>query len=82
MEKMLVLAVAIGGVLVFDGFALKRKLSAGGKLVYGILIAMSLYTGIDYFVNLDWPDYFDLADAVFGQLSKSVEQSLKVNWER
>lgn len=80
-EKMLVVSITFGGVLLFDGFALRGKLSARDKLVYGTLIVLSLYTGIEIVVNKDWLTYLDVVNMVFGKAAKAMEQLLKVDWE-
>lgn len=80
MDK-LVFCVALGGMLLFDGFAWRGKLSPRDKVVYGSIVALSLYAGVDFSFHLDWPDYLDLADIPFGRTAKAVEQALGVEWD-
>lgn len=81
MIEVVVLCVALGGMLLCDGFAWRGKLSSRDKIVYGTIVALSIYTGIDFAFQMDWPDYLDLADIPFGQSAKAVEQALGVNWD-
>ncbi|OUS75548.1 hypothetical protein B1748_16955 [Paenibacillus sp. MY03] len=81
-ERCLVIAIAFGGVLLFDGFALRGKLTARDKLVYGSIVLITVYGAIDFAMNQDWPDYLDLANIPFGKAAKTMEQLLQTDWER
>lgn len=81
MDELVVLCVALGGILLFDSLAWRGKLPTRDKMVYGAIVAMSIYTGIDFAFQLDWPDYLDFADIPFGQSAKAVEKALGVNWD-
>ncbi|MDF2838033.1 MAG: hypothetical protein K0Q63_3673, partial [Paenibacillus sp.] len=68
--------------LLYDGFTLKGSITKRSKLVYGALILLSLYMGIDYVWNEEWPDYLDLVNIPFGKAAKALDQMLRVDWEQ
>lgn len=78
-ERMVVIAVAFGGMLLFDWFNLKNKISKGEKIVYFILLLVCLYLAFDFIINKNWLDYFDLANPIFGGISKKIDDFLNVN---
>ena len=80
-EKWLVITLAFGGMLLFDGLALRGKLTKRDKLLYGAIVVLSLFEGIDFAMSLEWPDYLDLAQIPFGKAAKAIEQALQTDWE-
>ena len=80
-ERILVMVVAFGGVLVYDGITLRKKVSAGEKTIYAIMIVSALYMAMDYVANQDWFDVYDLVEPVLGGVSKQIDEMLKVDWE-
>lgn len=78
LERIMVMAVAFGGVLLSDGIALKNKMSKGEKNAYFILLLYGLYTGFDYVINKNWLDYYDVILPVFGEVSKAIDHFLNV----
>ncbi len=75
-ERMLVLTFALGGVWLYDGMTLRRKMSKRDKYVYGAIMVLSLYMGIDYAVNADWPDLFDIV-GLLKPASNAIDKMLR-----
>ncbi len=82
MDELLVFCASIGGLLLFDGLAWRGKLGTRDKIVYGAILAISMYAGIDFAFHLDWPDYLDLANIPFGKAANAVDQALGVDWSQ
>lgn len=78
MERILVIVVAFGGMLLYDLLTLK-KISKGEKGIYAIACFLCLYMGMDFVVNKDWPDFFDLMVPIFDNISKAIDDYLNVN---
>ncbi len=78
-ERVFVLVVAFGGMLLYDGFKLKNKISKGEKIVYGILLIFCLYAALDYIVNKNWLDYYDVIKSILGGTAKKIDDFLNVN---
>ncbi|MCA0758710.1 hypothetical protein KP806_27005 [Paenibacillus sp. N4] len=80
-ERILVMVIAFGGVLVYDGITLRKKVTAGEKAIYAIMLVIGLYMAMDYVANQDWFDVYDLVEPVLGGVSKQIDNMLKVDWE-
>lgn len=78
-ERVFVLAVAFGSMLLHDGFKLKNKISKGEKTVYGIILLVCLYLALDYIVNKNWLDFYDVFKSIFGGAAKAIDDFLNVN---
>jgi hypothetical protein len=77
-ERILVIVVAIGGMLLYDLLTLK-KVNKREKGIYTIACFICLYMGMDFAVNKDWFDYFDLMIPMFDDISKAIDDFLNVN---
>lgn len=69
-------------MLLFDGLAWRGKLQKRDKLVYGAILIISLYAGVDFAFHMEWPDYLDFANIPFGKAAKAVDQALGVDWSQ
>ena len=78
-ERVFVLAVAFGSMLLYDGLKLKNKMSKGEKTVYGIILLVCLYLALDYIVNKNWLDFYDVVKSIFGGAAKAIDDYLNVN---
>ena len=78
-ERVFVLMVAFGSMLLYDGFKLKNKISKGEKAVYGIILLICLYLALDYIVNKNWPDFYDVVKPILGGTAKKIDDFLNVN---
>ncbi|MEK3885449.1 hypothetical protein [Paenibacillus sp. PL2-23] len=81
-ERMLIVGTALVGMALYDGFTLRNKLAARGKLVYGALIALSLYAAVDFIFTLNLFDYLDAVIIPFESTAKAIEEALKTDWEK
>lgn len=81
-ERIFVLIVMFGSFMLYmlyDSFRLKTNENKKEKIIYLILILASLYMGIDYVVNRDWVDYYDLIEPVFAVTARQIEDFLTVH---
>lgn len=78
-ERVVVLMVAFGSMLLYDGFKLKNKISKGEKAVYGIILLICLYLALDYIVNKNWLDFYDVVKPILGGTAKTIDDFLNVN---
>jgi predicted small integral membrane protein len=79
-ERLIVVIAAVGGMLLYDGVTLRKKITRREKGVYVVIVAGCLYMGIDYVVNRDWFDMYDIVEFAFGEAAKQVEATLGVKW--
>ncbi|OMF36685.1 hypothetical protein BK133_08540 [Paenibacillus sp. FSL H8-0548] len=77
-ERILVIVVGFGSMLLYDLLTLK-KVSKREKGIYTIACLICLYMGMDFVVNKDWFDFFDLMIPVFEDISKAIDGFLNVN---
>lgn len=56
-----------------------EKVSKREKGIYTIACLICLYMGMDFVVNKDWFDFFDLMIPVFEDISKAIDGFLNVN---
>ncbi|MBD2868921.1 hypothetical protein [Paenibacillus arenilitoris] len=77
-ERLTVLVVAFGGMLLYDGLKWRNRISKRDKLIYSVLLLVSLYMGADYALNKDWPDFHMAIDLVIGDLARAIEGYLNV----
>ncbi|SFE61272.1 hypothetical protein SAMN04487969_104163 [Paenibacillus algorifonticola] len=75
-ERALIVAVSFGGMLLYDGITLRGKTTKKDKWLYVLITAGCLYMGIDYVVNKDWLDYFDVVEQVLGGPAKQINSML------
>jgi hypothetical protein len=80
-ERMVVLVTAFGGMLLFDGLTLRNKITKREKWIYAVLVAAALYMGVDYVVNQDWYDIYNIVEPLLGGIAKLIDDMLKVDWE-
>ncbi|CAM4163998.1 hypothetical protein L1N85_13345 [Paenibacillus alkaliterrae] len=80
LERLLVLVAALGGMLLYDGIALRNKITKREKKVYIGLLVVSLYLSADYAYNQDWLDMYDVVEPVLGGLAEQIDTFLKVQW--
>ncbi|KRE49033.1 hypothetical protein [Paenibacillus sp. Soil522] len=78
-ERVFILVIAFGSMLLYDGFKLKNKISKREKTVYGILLIFCLYAALDYIVNKNWLDYYDVIKSILGGTAKKIDDFLNVN---
>ncbi|MHA6480392.1 hypothetical protein ACX1C1_00425 [Paenibacillus sp. strain BS8-2] len=80
-ERALILTATLFSMLLYDGITLRGKQTAKSKFIYGVLLALILYTGLDYVVNQDWVDYLDFVQASLGGVAQAIDAALKVQWD-
>lgn len=78
-ERIFVLIVMFGSLMLYDGFHLKTNGNKKEKAIYLIIMLASLYMGIDYVVNRNWVDYYDLIGPVFAETARQIENFLTVH---
>ncbi|MCA0755965.1 hypothetical protein KP806_12990 [Paenibacillus sp. N4] len=66
-----IMILACAAVLAFDAPHYKMS-NKRGHVVYGIIMAVAVYLGLDYAVGKDWPDLHDLVDFVFSAPTKMI----------
>ncbi|WP_028608794.1 hypothetical protein [Paenibacillus harenae] len=77
-ERVIVFFLALGGMLLYDGFQWRSKLSKRDKLIYTIMLLIALYMGADYVLHRNWPDFYVLIDPIFGGMAKAIDDYLNV----
>ncbi len=77
LERLVIAAAALGGMLLYDGLTLRGKLRRQEKWLYAALVCVGLYLGVDYVVNQDWFDLYNIVDKVFGAAAKHMVNMLK-----
>ncbi|WP_168122995.1 hypothetical protein [Paenibacillus sp. HB172176] len=80
LNRILIVFAAMAGVIVYDAITLRGKISRKEKTAYVIIMVVALYLGVDYVVDKDWYDGYDLVEAVFGGAAKGIDDMLKVEW--
>ncbi|SFD79515.1 hypothetical protein SAMN05216378_1457 [Paenibacillus catalpae] len=77
MERYIVIIVAFGYVYFFDYLHVKKKGSKKDMSIYLVLILLSLYMGVDYVMNRDWIDYYDVFEPLFKGTAREIDSFLK-----
>lgn len=77
-ERIIVLLVVFGWVLLHDSSLLKSGTNKRDKAVYVILMIISLYLGISYAGNLNFLGFYDLADFVLSDTARLIDKWLTV----
>ena len=80
LDRMLIVFTAAAGVILYDVITLRNKISGKEKAVYAAIMIAALYMGVDYVVDKDWYDAYDLVEAVFGGAAKQIDAMSKVEW--
>lgn len=75
-ERTLVVAVVFGGMLIYDSITLRGKTTKKEKWIYALIVSACLYMAIDYVVNKDWPDYFDVVEQILDGPAKQINSML------
>ncbi|WP_169088382.1 hypothetical protein [Paenibacillus sp. PL91] len=78
-ERIVVLMVIFGGMLLHYWFVFRNKIKKREKAVYFLLLLIGLYLGMDYALNKNWLDFNDMIKPVFGGVSKEIDDFLNVN---
>jgi hypothetical protein len=77
MERYVVVVIAFGCVYWLDYRHMKKNSSKKAKAIYLMLLLIAFYMGVDYVVNHDWVDYYDVFEAIFKGSAGSIDASLK-----
>lgn len=76
-ERIFVLTVVYGCLILYDGLHLKNNTNKREKAVYLIIIIVSLYMGFDYVTNMNLVDYYDMIEPIFGKMATKIDEFLK-----
>lgn len=76
-ERITVIVVAFVGMLLYDMLTLE-KINKREKGMYMIACLACIYMGMDFIVNKDWFDFFDLMVPVFDDISKAIDDYFHV----
>ncbi|KQO17193.1 hypothetical protein ASF12_00350 [Paenibacillus sp. Leaf72] len=77
-ERALIATVLFGGMLLYDSLTLRGKMKGPAVWLYSFITAACLYMSIDYVLNKDWFDYFDVVEQLLGGPAKQISSMLGV----
>ncbi|WP_338551570.1 hypothetical protein [Paenibacillus sp. KS-LC4] len=75
-ERTLVVAIFFGGMFLYDSITLRGKMAKKDKWIYALIVAACLYMAIDYVVNKDWLDYFDVVEQILNGPAQLINNML------
>ncbi|WP_372629341.1 hypothetical protein [Cohnella sp.] len=80
LERIIVLLLAYGSISLYDRSHLRSVSNRAEKAVYIVLMLASLYFAIPYIFEspIDFPGLYELADLVFTDLARRLDQMLTV----
>jgi hypothetical protein len=76
-ERIIVVLLMYTVLFSYDLSRLKKQ-PKKAKYVYTIIIALSLYVGLDFIFKTDWPNIVDLVNVVFLKPAELIVEYLKV----
>jgi hypothetical protein len=77
LEKIIVLSIIYMAILANDVPKLKEN-SKFEYMTYGLLMLISVYLGLDYVLELHWPNLTNLVHALLGRPAKHIFDLLQV----
>ena len=73
--RLLLLAILFAALLLGQRMTMAKP-GWREKMVYALLLAYSVYEGIDYAGQLDWTQLYEWNDLLFGDAARSIERYL------
>lgn len=78
LERIIILLLVYGSILLYDRSHLKSVSNKKEKAVYVILLLASLYLAVDYALMADFPGHYEVVDLLFTDTARVIDKWLTV----
>ncbi|SFF42703.1 hypothetical protein SAMN04487969_13754 [Paenibacillus algorifonticola] len=76
LERVIVLVLVYGSMLLYDRMLLKNESNKREKSAYIFILLVSFYMGIDYVANLNFFGFFELVDVLLTNPARAIDKWL------